>query len=187
MIDMSGTVYASRTSEWHLGPSERAQRITTAPRVSTASRVVLGGLLLGVLAVAEAATRAAVTDATVQFGVVLCLLALTTTLPLSLGRPTGAALTASAVCVLSLAFFRTLTVAGLAGQLTVLYQLGRYGPSRAQSAASRRGSRCAVRRSGDDRRSAHDLRSRDPDRSSWPHWVRLRSSPGSHSGGAARL
>ena len=83
--------------------------------------------VLGLLAVTEAITRAAVTGATAQFGLALFLLALSTTLPLALLRPAGAAVAVSAASVLSFALFHTLTVAGLAAELVVLYQLGRTG------------------------------------------------------------
>jgi signal transduction histidine kinase len=86
--------------------------------------------VLGLLAVAESIARAVVTGATAQFGPALVLLALSTTLPLALLRPAGAALAVTAASVLSLALFHTLTVAGLAAQLIVLYQLGRNGSHR---------------------------------------------------------
>jgi signal transduction histidine kinase len=124
MDSMSGTTYAGPIGKWRLGPAEHPARIATVHEVPT-----IAGVLLAAGAFAEAVTRAAVTSATVQFGLVLCLLALASTLPLSFGRPVGAALTASIACVLSLALFRTLTVAGFLAQLAVLYRLGRYGPS----------------------------------------------------------
>jgi signal transduction histidine kinase len=106
------------------------------------------GALLGLFAVFEMlarftgrSTRAQFTGATVnsplvtpgasaRFLLVLCLLALATTLPLALLRPATAAIVVSAASVLSLAVFHTLTVAGLCAQLIVLYRLGQHGARR---------------------------------------------------------
>jgi hypothetical protein len=85
------------------------------------------GAILGLIGMAESMGRAAMTGVSVQFAVVLGLLALATTLPLALLRPAGAAIAVTAATVVSLAFFHTLTVAGGGGQLIVLYQLGRSG------------------------------------------------------------
>jgi signal transduction histidine kinase len=85
----------------------------------------LAGALLGPLAVIEAITRAAVAGVGVRGGLVLCLLALATTLPLALLRPHAAAVAVSSASVGSLALFETLTVAGLAAELIVLYRVGR--------------------------------------------------------------
>jgi len=62
-------------------------------------------------------------------GVGLVMLALFSTLPLGLlwSYPPGAAVAVGAACVLSLAAFHTVTVAGLIAQLIVLYRLGRSG------------------------------------------------------------
>jgi signal transduction histidine kinase len=57
----------------------------------------------------------------------LCLLALSTTLPLALLRPAPAAMAVTPASVLSIALFHSLTVAGLSAQLIVLYRLGRNG------------------------------------------------------------
>ena len=61
---------------------------------------------------------------------VCVLLALFSTLPLGLlwTYPAAAAVAVAAACVLSLAAFHTLTVAGLIAQLIALYRLGRSGP-----------------------------------------------------------
>jgi signal transduction histidine kinase len=61
--------------------------------------------------------------------VAFVLLALFTTLPLGLlwAHPAAAAVTVCAACLLSLAAFHALTVAGLIAQLAVLYRLGRRG------------------------------------------------------------
>jgi signal transduction histidine kinase len=83
------------------------------------------GVPLAVVAVIEAGTRAQVTGIGVRDAVVLCLLALATTVPLPLLRPAGAAVAVSSATVLSLALFHTLTVAGLAAAVIALYCLGR--------------------------------------------------------------
>jgi hypothetical protein len=110
------------------------------------SRGVPTGASLGLLALVELAvrrefapssiTRLAVTDSIVrtadggvrfQFLVLLCLLGLAGTLPLLLRRPTVAALTHTSACVLSLALFQTVTVAGVIAQLVAGYRLGVVG------------------------------------------------------------
>jgi signal transduction histidine kinase len=83
--------------------------------------------VLGLLALSESIARAAATGVTVEFGLALALLALATTLPLTFLSLAGAATAVTAANVLSLAAFHTLTVAGLAAQLIVLYRLGRGG------------------------------------------------------------
>jgi signal transduction histidine kinase len=85
------------------------------------------GAVLGLLALTESIARAAATGATAQFGLALALVALATTLPLAFLGPAGAALAVTAASVLSLAAFHTLTVAGLATQLIVVYRLARSG------------------------------------------------------------
>ncbi|HEY3143645.1 MAG TPA: sensor histidine kinase [Acidimicrobiales bacterium] len=110
----------SRTAD-HGVWAETGRRIAAVPNAPV---VAVGGL--GLLAVVEAIVRATVTDVGVKVGLVFCLLALATTLPLALLRPAGAALAVTAASVVSLAFFHTLTVAGLGVQLAVLYRLGRH-------------------------------------------------------------
>lgn len=82
---------------------------------------------LATAGVAEAFTRAVLTGAEPQYGLVLCLLALATTLPLGFVSPAAATATLTAAIVLSLTVFGTLTVAGMAAQLAALYLLGRTG------------------------------------------------------------
>jgi signal transduction histidine kinase len=123
--------YVSQAGHWREWAG-RGRRIAAAP-----SAPVVAGTALGLLAVAELMTRlvldpesiarAAGTGASVQFGLVLCLLGLSATLPAAFLRPAAAALTVSAASVLSLVFFDTLPVAALAAQLAVLYRLGRSG------------------------------------------------------------
>jgi signal transduction histidine kinase len=86
---------------------------------------VIAGLL-GLAAVSEASARAAVTGLSAQTALVLCLLALASTLPLAALGPVAAALAVCAVSVLSLAAFHTLTAAGMTALLIVLYRLGQH-------------------------------------------------------------
>ncbi len=90
--------------------------------------IALGAVVLGLGALAETLARSADRDVTGWYTVLLCLLALITTLPLALLRPAAAAPTVTAACLLSLAPFHSLTVAGAAAQLIVLYRLGRRSP-----------------------------------------------------------
>jgi signal transduction histidine kinase len=98
---------------------EVGRRIATNPHAPAA--------LLGLAAAVESAARTAAGDATLQFGLGLCLVALAGTLPLALLRPAPAAVAVTAASVLSLALFHTLTIAGLVAQLIVLYRFGRSG------------------------------------------------------------
>jgi signal transduction histidine kinase len=85
------------------------------------------GAALGVLSVAEAIARAAVISVSAEIGVVLGALALATTLPIALVPAAGAAVAVTAACAISLAFFHTLTVAGVAAEAIALHRLGRRG------------------------------------------------------------
>ena len=89
------------------------------------ARAVVAGIL-GLAAVTETIARATGDDA--LFVVVLCLLALGGTLPLTLPRPAVAALVVSAANLLSIMPFQTLTSAAVCAQLIVSYRLGRAGP-----------------------------------------------------------
>ena len=115
----------SRTASWRTRWADTERRFGAATHL----RAVVG-VLLGLLALIEAVARAARTDADGQFDVALCLVALATTLPLAALGPTAAALAVSAASVVSLTLFHTLTVAGFAAQVLVLYGLGRSGPQR---------------------------------------------------------
>jgi signal transduction histidine kinase len=88
----------------------------------------VAGAALAVLGLTEAVTLAAVNEVGAQTALALALLALGTTVPLAVLGPTGAALTVCAASVLSLAGFRTLTVAGFVALLIAIYRLGRSGP-----------------------------------------------------------
>jgi signal transduction histidine kinase len=87
----------------------------------------VAGTLLGLAAVAESIVRATVAGVPPQVGLVLCLFALSTTLPTVLLRPAPvlAALIVTPATVLSLALFQSLTAAGVVAQLVVLYRLAR--------------------------------------------------------------
>jgi signal transduction histidine kinase len=111
--------------DWHGAWAGRGQRIAAAPLAPA-----VGGALLGLLAVAETLARTASTGtAPGPTRLALVLAALATTVPLGLlwARPAPAALAVTAASVVSLAAFHTLTVAGLAAQLAILYRLGRHG------------------------------------------------------------
>ena len=119
--------------------SSRRARWAGGRRRIAASRhaPLVGAALLGVAAVTEALTRAAVTSVGASSLVLsllaVAILALATTLPLGFfwAQPAAAAIAVSAASLLSLGVFQIFTVAGLLGQLTVLYRLGRYGPQHA--------------------------------------------------------
>ena len=122
-------IYVSRAGDWRSGWAERGRRIAAAPHAPA-----VAGALLGLAAVIEALARAAGTRVSVQSLVLsllaVAVLALATTLPLAFLGPVAAAVAISAASVLSLALFHTLTVAGLAAQLIVLYRLGHDGAQR---------------------------------------------------------
>jgi len=119
---------SSRHARW-AGGRRRIAASRHAPLVAAA--------LLGVAAVTEALTRAAGTSVDASSLVLsllaVAILALATTLPLGFfwGQPAAAAIAVSAASLLSLGVFQIFTVAGLLGQLTVLYRLGRHGPQQA--------------------------------------------------------
>jgi len=118
--------YVDPAGDGHYGRAGLARRLAAAPYAPA-----VAGALLAVLAVAQAlALPPGKGGADFAQGVGLVLLALFSTLPLGLlwSYPAGAAVSVGAACVLSLAAFHTLTVAGLIAQLIVLYRLGRSGP-----------------------------------------------------------
>src|SRR5919197_2678246 len=114
-----------RVGAWPVGWADLGRRIAAAPRSPA-----VAGALLGLLAVAESIARSAGGAGSGQLAVVRCLVALSTTVPLAFLGPLAAAVAISAACMLSLALFDTLTVAGLAAELIVLYRLGIGGPRR---------------------------------------------------------
>lgn len=116
-----------------------AQRAPTAlSRVTVGvDAPVLAAASLGLIAIAESLVRSAADGVSAQRAVVLCVVALATTLPLAFPSRQAAAVTAVAASGLSLALFHTLTVAALVAQLIVLYRLARGGspPAQAQAVA----------------------------------------------------
>jgi signal transduction histidine kinase len=94
---------------------------------------VLASVSLALLAVTESIVRSALTGASVQRALVLCVVALATTLPLALGGEAAAAGTAVSASVVSLALFHTLTVAALIAQALVLYGFAHDGRPRTRA------------------------------------------------------
>jgi signal transduction histidine kinase len=86
--------------------------------------------MLALAAVTESSVRAAVTGLDARTAVALTLLALASTLPPAALGPSSAAIAVSAVSVIALAAFHTLTVAGALTQLLVLYRLGQHSSAR---------------------------------------------------------
>ena len=84
------------------------------------------GALLALCATVEWAVRP-FAEHVFQLNLLLCLLALATTVPLALPRPDLAAVAVTLAVVLSLVPFHTLTGAGACAQLVALYRLGRSG------------------------------------------------------------
>ena len=122
-------IYMGTARDWVGGWPERGRRIAASPAAP-----VVAGTLLGLAAMTEAGVRGAGNGMSVARLVGVCALALFTTVPLALLGPVAAAVAICAASVLSLAAFQTLTVAGLAAQLIVLYRLGRNGSSRRNEA-----------------------------------------------------
>jgi signal transduction histidine kinase len=85
----------------------------------------VAGVLLTLAAMTEAIARGAATGMSVADLIGLGALAASTTVPLAFLGPVAAAVAICAASTLSLTAFGTLTVAGLAAQLIVLYRLGR--------------------------------------------------------------
>jgi signal transduction histidine kinase len=110
----------NRAGKW------RSRWATAGVPIATSPLAVVGAVL-GMGGLAEALARNDGADVTVRYTLLLCLLALATTLPVGLPRPAAAAVTVSAASVLSLAPFHDLTVAGATAQLIVLYRLSRNG------------------------------------------------------------
>jgi signal transduction histidine kinase len=114
-----------RAADWRRERAAGLRRLAAAPHAPA-----VAGTLLAALAVAQSIALPP-GQGGVDFaqGVDLALLALFSTLPLGLlwSYPAGAAVAVGAACVLSLAAFRTLMVAGLIAQVILLYRLGRSG------------------------------------------------------------
>jgi signal transduction histidine kinase len=120
MIDMG--VAGDWDGEW----PDRVRRIAASPHAPA-----VAGAVLGIAAMTEAIARGAATKMSVASLVGMSALALFTTVPLAFLGPVAAAVAICAANVLSVAAFQTLTVAGVAAQLIVLYRLGRSGAGQA--------------------------------------------------------
>ena len=105
---------------------EALRRVAAGPHAPAIAGALLA-VVAGAQALAQPAGNAGSYGGDLQVAFVL--LALFTTLPLGLlwAHPAAAAVTVCAACLLSLAAFHALTVAGLITQLVVLYRLGRNG------------------------------------------------------------
>jgi signal transduction histidine kinase len=123
--------------EAHTGRRERAVRRSQI--TADLAGPVLIGALLGLSALAESIVRSALVGVNVQRALVLCLVAISTTLPLALVSPQPAAIVVVVACVVSLTLFHTLTVAALVAQLVVLYRLG---PAARPGTATQMGAVC---------------------------------------------
>ena len=106
--------------------AEAVRRVTADPHTPAIAGALLA-VAAGAQALAQPVGNAGSYGGDLQVAFVL--LALFTTLPLGLlwAHPAAAAVTVCAACLLSLAAFHALTVAGLITQLAVLYRLGRRG------------------------------------------------------------
>jgi len=113
---------------WQPGPAAHRRPITT-----TLTGPVLPGAALGLLATGESVARSALTGVSAQHALVLCMVALATTLPLAFVAGQAAAITVVAAGVVSLTLFHTLTVAAVVAQLTVLHRLAHRGSPRTRA------------------------------------------------------
>jgi signal transduction histidine kinase len=86
---------------------------------------VVGAVALGVAALVEGVARAVGADVSLEFGLVLCLLALATTLPLGFLPPATAAAVVACAGFLSLTLLHVLTVAGGVVLVVVLVRVER--------------------------------------------------------------
>jgi signal transduction histidine kinase len=118
---------------WRHGQTARSRVAAnvTAPVLG----LTLAGISLGVVAVLESLLRSASTGVSAQRAVVLCVVALATTLPVAVASAQTAAVTVVAAGVLSLTLFHTLTVAALVAELTALYRLAGEGTPAARAQA----------------------------------------------------
>ena len=91
--------------------------------------------LLGLMAAGEVIVRTAGSGDSVQRGLVLCLLALATTLPVGFAAEAAAVITTTTASVVCLALFHLLPGAALPAQLLVLHQLAYAGQPAARSQA----------------------------------------------------
>ena len=118
-------IYMGAAGDRGGGWPQWARQIAAVADVPHAPAVA--GALLALAAMTEAIARGAGAGMSVAGLVGVGALAASTTVPLAFLGPVAAAVAISAASALSLAAFGTLTVAGLAAQLIVLYRLGRNG------------------------------------------------------------
>ena len=120
---MTGVV---RAEPWNSRRADRHSRITGALATPSVAFV-----LLGVLGVTESIVRCAVSGVSAQRAVILCVVALATTLPPAFAAEAVAGIAVTSASVVSLTLFHTLTVAALIAVVAALYRLGRQGAPRA--------------------------------------------------------
>ena len=113
----------------HMVGAASWQRARTAQSrvAATVTAPLLAATFLGLMATVESAVRSAATGVSAQRTLVLCVVALATTVPVAIPVPQTAAATVLAAGVLSITLFHTLTVAALLAQVIVLYRLAREG------------------------------------------------------------
>ncbi|HEX3426376.1 MAG TPA: histidine kinase [Acidimicrobiales bacterium] len=105
--------------------AQRHQWVSWArSRVAAPHAPVLAGSGLVLIATVEALAHAVVSGA--GFNLVVVLLAVSTTIPLTMLRPAEAAVAVSGAAVVSLSLFHTWTAAGLAAELMALYSFGQH-------------------------------------------------------------
>jgi signal transduction histidine kinase len=111
-----------------VGAASRRSPRTPHSRVgATVTAPAFAATALGLTAATESLVRSATTGVSAQRAVVLCVVALATTVPMAIPTPQTAAVTMVAASALSLALFHTLTVAALVAQPMALYRLAREG------------------------------------------------------------
>jgi len=109
-------------ADWQGGWTDRGRRVAAV--FGTRHAPVIAGVVLGLAAVTEAGARG---GASVTGVLTAAVLGLCTTVPLAFLGPAAAAICVCVAGVLSLTVVRTLTMAGLAAVLIVLYRFGRDG------------------------------------------------------------
>lgn len=124
---MNGVIEAHSLQRGRAARSRGTAATVTAP--------VVAGASLGVIAITESIVRSALTGVSAQHALVLCVVALATTLPLALLTEQAAAITVVTAGVVSLTLFHTLTVAAVFAQLFGPYRLAREGSPRTRAQA----------------------------------------------------
>jgi signal transduction histidine kinase len=119
-------LYVVTAGRWRRVRAEYADGPTDSPSFTP----VPAAARLGTLGVAESILRSTLDGVSMQGALVLCLVALATTLPPAFLAPQAAAITVVSASVVSVTLFHTLTVAALITQPIVLYRLARDGEPR---------------------------------------------------------